>query len=448
MKAKKSEVLIKESDEKFRVLLDSAGIGAWELDLVNDTAWRSLLHDQIFGYDHLLPAWGFEIFITHVIPEDREYVKQRFEEAYSKGKFSMECRIKRADDNSIRWIRAEGFAYKNEKGELAKMTGIVNDINDRKKAEENIGQLASIVEYSDDAIFCKSLDGIIKSWNKGAEKMYGYTSKEAVGKNISLVIPKEYINEEKKINERIRNNETIQHYETERIKKSGEQFYISLTISPLKDIAASITGISVIARDITERKKSEAELILANKELAFQKVEKGKRAAELGIANIELAFQDEEKGKRAEELGIANIELAFQDEEKGKRAAELGIANKELIYQDEEKEKRAAELSIANKELVFQNDEKDKRAAELSIANKELIFQNDEKEKRAAELVVANKELAFQNDEKEKRAAELGVANKELSFQNDEKEKRAAELSIANEKLIFQNDEKKNVRQS
>ncbi len=153
-----------------------------------------------------------------------------------------------------------------------------------------------------------------------------------------------------------------------------------------------------------------AELIRANKELAFQNEEKGKRAAELLIANKELAFQNEEKEKRAAELLIANKELVFQSKEKGKRAAELIIADKELIFQGKEKGKRAAELLIANKELVFQNQEKEKRAAELLVANKELVFQNKEKEKRAAELLIANKELVFQNEEKEKRAAE----NKEL----------------------------------
>jgi signal transduction histidine kinase len=188
---------------------------------------------------------------------------------------------------------------------------------------------------------------------------------------------------------------------------------------------------------MTKRKESdEDELIIASKEIAFQKEENEKLLAKLIIANQELAFQKEEKGKRAAELGIANKELLFQVEEKEKRAAELIIANKELVFQNDEKEKRAAELIIANKELVFQNDEKEKRAAELIIANKELVFQNDEKEKRAAELIIANKELVFQNDEKEKRAAELNIANKELAFQNEEKEKRAAELSIANKELL------------
>jgi len=135
--------------------------------------------------------------------------------------------------------------------------------------------------------------------------------------------------------------------------------------------------------------------------------------------------------KSEAELVIANKELAFQNGEKEKRAAELFIANKELVFQNEEKEKRAAELFIANKELVFQNEEKEKRADELVIANKELVFQNEEKEKRAAELVIANKELVFQTREKEKRAAELVIADIELDFQNKEKEKR----EIANKEL-------------
>jgi len=159
------------------------------------------------------------------------------------------------------------------------------------------------------------------------------------------------------------------------------------------------------------------------------------KSDELIIANRELAFQNREKEKRADELIMANKELAFQNKEKEKRADELIIANKELAFQNKEKEKRAAELIIANKKLAFQNKEKEKRAKELIIANKELAFQNREKEKRADELFHANKELAFQNEEKEKRADELVIANKELAFQNKEKEKRAAELLIANKEL-------------
>ncbi len=308
--------------------------------------------------------------------------------------------------------------------------------------EEYIGQLVAIVESSKDAIISKSIDGTIKSWNNGSERMFGYSSKEVIGKSISLIIPPECVNEEKEIIARICNNEVIDNYETVRIKKNRERFYVSLTVSPMKDRVGNIIGISKIARDITARKKAELDHIKDNKELIFQNEEKGKRAEELIIANKELAFQNQEKEKRAEELKIANKELIFQNKEKEKRAGELSIANIELVFQNEEKEKRAEELIIANKELAFQNEEKEKRAGELIIANKELAFQNKEKEKRTVEFKIANIELVFQNEEKEKRAAELSIANVELAFQNIEKEKRAAELSIANKELAFQNKEK------
>lgn len=163
------------------------------------------------------------------------------------------------------------------------------------------------------------------------------------------------------------------------------------------------------------------------------------------IKQLEMILKDnEDKEKLTAELIIANKELAFQNKEKDKRAAELIIANRELAFQNEEKEKRAAELIIANKELAFQNKEKEKRAAELIIANKELAFQNKEKEKRAAELVLADKELDFQNVEKEKRAAELVLADKELDFQNVEKEKIKElnhQLVSLNKKLETSNEE-------
>jgi len=266
--------------------------------------------------------------------------------------------IRKKQDELITAGKVLSFQKKEEEKRVAG-SGVftVANITEYKKNEDYIRHLAAIVESSDDAIISKSLDGIIKSWNKGGEKMFGYTAEQVLGKHISLIVPPEYANEEKRILERIRNNEIVDHYETVRIKKNGEQFYVSLTVSPLKDKAGNIIGVSKIARDITSQKKSEKELIRANKELVFQNEEKEKRAAELVIANHELAFQNEEKGKRAAELVIANHELAFQNEEKEKRAAELVIANHELAFQNEAKEKQATKLTIANRDLEISGEQ-------------------------------------------------------------------------------------------
>ena len=120
--------------------------------------------------------------------------------------------------------------------------------------------LEAIVQSSDDAIVSKTLDGVIRSWNKGAEQIFGYTEKEAVGKHISLIIPKERLNEEKMILSKLRKGEKIDHFDTKRLRKDGKLVDISLTVSPVKNAKGEIIGASKIARDITDRKQHEAML--------------------------------------------------------------------------------------------------------------------------------------------------------------------------------------------
>jgi PAS domain S-box-containing protein len=141
-------------------------------------------------------------------------------------------------------------------------TGFLCDITERKKSEERNHQLAYIVESSNDAIIGKTLDGIITSWNKGAEKIYGYSSAEVIGKSIALLVPKETTDEFSEIIKKIKNSEQIIHYETKRVKKNRQAIDVSLTISLVKDSQGKILGVSTIARDITERKKAEEGLKL------------------------------------------------------------------------------------------------------------------------------------------------------------------------------------------
>ncbi len=123
-----------------------------------------------------------------------------------------------------------------------------------QQTDQPFGLLAAIVDSSDDAIISKDLNGTITSWNKGAEHLFGYTPQEAIGRNISLIIPTERRSEEITILDRIRRGERVDHFETVRIRKNGTTLDVSLTISPLKDAAGRILGASKIARDITQRK--------------------------------------------------------------------------------------------------------------------------------------------------------------------------------------------------
>jgi PAS domain S-box-containing protein len=138
------------------------------------------------------------------------------------------------------------------------------DITERKQieatlrdSEHRLSWLASIVESSDDAIVSKNLDGIITSWNKGAERIFGYTAGEATGQPITIVIPQDRQDEERTILTRIRRGERIDHFETIRQRKDGSLIVISLTVSPIKNAGGKIVGASKIARDISEQKRSQ-----------------------------------------------------------------------------------------------------------------------------------------------------------------------------------------------
>ncbi len=145
--------------------------------------------------------------------------------------------------------------------------GFIRDITEQKKAEKRIKQLAAIVESSDDAIISQSLDGTILSWNKAAEKMYGYSAEEVIGKPISLTSPSEQLSELAKIPLRVQQGEQIINIETQKITKDQQQIYVSLTVSAIKDNSGHITAISLISRDITANKKIEIEMGRITEEL-------------------------------------------------------------------------------------------------------------------------------------------------------------------------------------
>ena len=130
----------------------------------------------------------------------------------------------------------------------------------RMRADKAIGLLAAIVDSSDDAIVSKTLEGVITSWNAGAERLFGYTAKEAIGQPISMLIPLDRRDEETRILARLSQGERIEHFDTVRVRKDGTKLEISLTISPVRDAAGKIIGASKIARDIGARKRVEREL--------------------------------------------------------------------------------------------------------------------------------------------------------------------------------------------
>jgi PAS domain S-box-containing protein len=149
-------------------------------------------------------------------------------------------------------------------------------------------RLAAIIDSSDDAIVSKTLDGIITSWNAAAQRLFGYTAEEAVGRSITMIIPHERLAEEDEVLRRVRRGDRMDHFETVRIRKDGSEVHISLTVSPIRDRTGRIIGASKIARDITERRNAEAEreMLLHREVVARGEAEKANRVKDEFLATL------------------------------------------------------------------------------------------------------------------------------------------------------------------
>ncbi len=174
-----------------------------------------------------------------------------------------ELHIERPDGSNIIAV-VNIRPLKNERGEITGALNCFYDITERKQADELLRnsqqRLASLIESSNDAIISKSLDGIIQSWNSAAERLFGYTADQAVGRHISLIIPADRMDEEERIIARQRAGERIEHFDTVRVRSDGNPIEVSLTISPIKDATGRVVGASKIARDIGDQKRLHAKL--------------------------------------------------------------------------------------------------------------------------------------------------------------------------------------------
>jgi len=253
---------------KFEALFNQSGIFAGITDLqgylreVNDLAvdWCGYTREQVLDQPFWKTPWwrGSE--------EIKARIRFATDQAASGLAFRDELRYWVAD-GSERIVDFAMHPIRDPSGAVVFLhpTGI--DITERKRfetalreSEEQLRWLASIVESSDDAIVSKNLDGIITSWNRGAERVFGHTAEEAIGQPITIVIPQDRQDEERTILTRIRRGERIDHFETVRQRKHGSLIVVSLTVSPVKNAEGKIVGASKIARDVTEQKRNEEQI--------------------------------------------------------------------------------------------------------------------------------------------------------------------------------------------
>jgi len=190
-------------------------------------------------------------------------------------------------DGSLVWGRLSLSLLNSRPSPL--VIAMVEDITDKKRAEEARFRYAAVIESSEDAIISKNRDAVITSWNAGAQRIFGYEESEVVGKPITILIPPELLDEENKILEKLRSGERIEHYETIRVKKTGGKVEVSLSMSPIKDSSGNIVGFSKIARDITKRRRAEHDLLSSEQRyrLLFER-----NVAGVGIASLDARLLD------------------------------------------------------------------------------------------------------------------------------------------------------------
>jgi PAS domain S-box-containing protein/diguanylate cyclase (GGDEF)-like protein len=251
---------LKESERRFSEILGKVQLVSLVLDRDGRIVYCNeyLLTLSGWSYEEVRGKDWFELFLP---PEISAEVKKVFT--------SLLANLPSAwhNENEImtrsgarRVIHWNNIALRSLEGEAIGTASIGEDITERKRAEELHARLAAIVESSDDAIVGKTLDGIITSWNRGAEQLFGYRAAEAVGQPIMLIVPDDRAAEEPQILEQLAHGRHIAHFETVRQHKDGSLIDVSLTISPIHDAGGRIVGASKIARDITERKRAEQKI--------------------------------------------------------------------------------------------------------------------------------------------------------------------------------------------
>ena len=254
-----AEERLKKSERRLKAVWNNIDDGLVISDENGTVLAVNPAYCQLYGYSEKeLVGKKFSAIFK---PGDRKVADEAYNRIFRAKKDGVIPESTVISKNGEEKIVESVYSYIEEENKKVAMLSIIRDITDLKKTELNQLRLASIVTSSDDAIISKNLDGIITSWNKSAERMFGWKAEEAIGKHITIIIPPELRDEETMIISKIKRGQIVDHVETVRMGKSGNRFDISLTISPMRNSKGKIIGASKIARDISDKKRSERALL-------------------------------------------------------------------------------------------------------------------------------------------------------------------------------------------
>ena len=249
-----AQAALQASEERYRNIVTTSeeGIGTVDVDMV-----------ITFANDRLASMLGTTAevmtgrpLLDFVDASSQEAARQSFERRRQGLRERREVALRRKD-GAVLWASVAASPLLDPDGRFAGSLWMVTDITEQRQAEEVRARLVAIVESSEDAIFAKSLDGTILTWNAGAQALFGYRPEEAIGQSVELLVPPEGRAELSHTLDRLRTGHSVSHLETVRRRKDGAAVFVSLSISPLRDADGHVTGASTIARDVTESRRAE-----------------------------------------------------------------------------------------------------------------------------------------------------------------------------------------------
>ena len=254
-----SEAELRHNKQRVDTASAAARTGIWEWDIGRNELWVTEQGRALFGFT-AGERLDLNRFLDKLHPDDRESVRRAVNRTLRDGgAYEREYRIVPAP-GEVRWVSTRGTVDVDPAGQPVLMRGVTLDISERRRAQESMARLAAIVESSTDAIVGEDLQGIVSSWNAGAERIFGYSADEMIGHSITKIVPPDIQAEEHELLSRIQRGERVENYETIRSKKGGALIAVSISMSPVRDGNGVIVAASKIARDISERKLADAAL--------------------------------------------------------------------------------------------------------------------------------------------------------------------------------------------
>jgi PAS domain S-box-containing protein len=273
---------LRASEERYRRIIEATSEGVWIYDAQGITTFMNVPMAEMLGctVEETLGQPIYNFIDASKRPEAEARADRRRQGKSERGDFCL-----RRKDGAELWVSAESNPLYHATGRFEGGLVMVTDISMRRRADEARARLAAIVESSDDAIISVSLDGLIASWNLGAKNLYQYSPEEIVGKPVTLLIPTGFVEDERRILARAAQGAAVRQYETQRLRKDGSVVEVAVTISPVRDTAGNVIGVSKIARDLTPRR--EAEIALRRTEEQFRQAQKMEAVGRLagGVAH-------------------------------------------------------------------------------------------------------------------------------------------------------------------